>query len=55
MTALSAAQFNSVIKSFYQCLCSSGQLPNVALTAVMRKLAGLLNLIFMFPNFPLAR
>lgn len=54
MAALSAARFNPILRSFYQRLLSSGKKPKVALTAVMRKLIILLNLLLKNPNFTLA-
>jgi transposase len=54
MAAVSAAQHNPVLKAFYLRLRARGKLPKVALVAVMRKLAELLNFVLKYPNFPLA-
>jgi transposase len=54
MAAVSAAQHNPVLKAFYLRLRARGKLPQVALVAVMRKLAALLNFVLKYPNFPLA-
>ena len=43
MAALSARQFNPVIKAFYQRLRKAGKPAKVALTACMRKLITILN------------
>jgi len=43
MAALSASQYNPVIKTFYQRLILKGKKPKVALTACMRKLLVILN------------
>jgi transposase len=54
MAALSAARFNPVLSLFYQRLLQRGKLRKVALVALMRKLAELLNLVLKYPDFPLA-
>lgn len=55
MAAISAARSNPVLKFFYQRLRARGKLPKVALCAVMRKLAELLNLALKYPDFMLVR
>jgi len=45
MAALSAAQFNPILKTFYQRLLAQKKLAKVALTAVMRKLLIYLNTV----------
>ena len=54
MAALSAARWNPILKSFYQRLITEGKPVKVALTAVMRKLILLLNLMLKNPDFSLA-
>lgn len=54
MAAVSAARCNPILKAFYQRLIAQGKKPKVALTAVMRKLITLLNLLLQNPNFSLA-
>lgn len=54
MAATVAARFNPILKSFYQRLVSAGKPKKVALTAVMRKLAVLLNHLIKNPDFNLA-
>lgn len=43
MSAIVAAWFNPVIRTFYQRLCRAGKAKKVALTACMRKLLVILN------------
>lgn len=43
MSAILAARFNPVIRSFYQRLCASGKAKKVALAACTRKLLTVLN------------
>jgi transposase len=54
MAALSASQFNCVLKEFYQRLRNAGKPAKVALTAVMRKLIVLMNHALKNPDFSLA-
>lgn len=54
MAAISAARYNPILSAFYQHLIAQGKKPKVALTAVMRKLIVLLNLLLQNPNFSLA-
>lgn len=54
MPALSAIQHNHVFKSFYQQLVVRGKEPKVALTAVMRKMIVLMDLVVKNPNFQLS-
>lgn len=54
MAALSATRFNPVLKIFYARLRANGKPAKVALTAVMRKLLCLANLLIKNPNFLLA-
>lgn len=54
MAALSAIVHNRHLKAFYQRLLASGKLKKVALVAVMRKLACLLNHLLKNPHFVLA-
>jgi len=51
--ALVAARSNHILKVFYQRLRANGKPAKVALTAVMRKLIVLMNLILKNPNFVL--
>ncbi len=55
MAAVSAARCNPILKAFYQRLIANGKKPKVALTAVMRKLIVLLNLMLKNPDFSLAK
>ena len=43
MSAIVAARFNPVIRTFYRRLCAGGKAKKVALTACMRKLLTILN------------
>ena len=45
MAALVATRFNPVLRAFYQRLCTAGKPKKVALTACMRKLLTILNLM----------
>jgi transposase len=54
MCALVAARHNRVLHAFYQRLLTAGKPPKVALTAVMRKLAVLMNHLLKYPEFSLA-
>ena len=45
MATLSASRYNAVIRAFYQRLLAAGKLPKVALTACMRKLLLILNVM----------
>ena len=54
MAATVAARFNPILKTFYQRLVTAGKPKKVALTAVMRKLVVLLNLLIKNPHFNLA-
>jgi len=54
MAALVAARFNPILKAFYQRLLAAGKPKKLALTAVMRKLVVLLNLLLKNPQFTLA-
>jgi transposase len=54
MAALVASRRNPILHAFYQRLRAKGKPAKVALTAVMRKLIILLNLILKNPNFQLA-
>ncbi len=54
MAALTASRKNPVLSVFYQRLIKNGKPPRLALTAVMRKLAELINLLLKNPNFVLA-
>jgi transposase len=54
MSALSAIVHNRHLKDFYHRLLQAGKLKKVALTAVMRKLACLLNHLLKNPDFILA-
>ena len=51
MAAVNAARNNPILTEFYQRLLAKGKPPKVALTAVMRKLLLLANLILSNPNF----
>lgn len=53
MAALVAARANTQLKAFYQRLRTAGKPAKLALTAVMRKLVVLMNLILKNPNFVL--
>ena len=54
MAAVVAARFNPILKAFYDRLVQAGKPKKVALTAVMRKLVGLLNRLLKNPQFNLA-
>jgi transposase len=54
MAAVTAAQYNPILRDFYNRLISKGKLPKVALVAVMRKLIELLNHMLKNPDFSLA-
>jgi transposase len=54
MAALSAVQFDPILKAFYQRLRQAGKKPKVALVAAMRKLIILMNRLLKNPNFQLA-
>lgn len=54
MAALSASRSNHLLKPFYDRLLAAGKPAKVALTAVMRKLIILMNLLLKNPNFTLA-
>ena len=54
MAAVSAARCNPILRTFYQRLIAKGKRPKVALTAIMRKLILLLNLMLKNPDFSLA-
>lgn len=54
MAALSATRFNPILAAFYARLRAKGKPAKVALTAVMRKLLCLANLLIKNPNFVLA-
>lgn len=54
MAAMVAIVHNRHLKAFYHHLLQAGKLKIVALTAVMRKLACLLNHLLKYPNFTLA-
>jgi transposase len=54
MAALTASRKNPVLSVFYQRLIKNGKPPRLALTALMRKLAELLNLLLKKPDFVLA-
>lgn len=54
MAALSAVQFDTILKAFYQRLRLKGKKPKVALVACMRKLVVLMNRLLKNPNFILA-
>jgi transposase len=54
MAATVAARFNPILKTFYLRLVAAGKPKKVALTAVMRKLVVLLNLLLKKPDFILA-
>ncbi len=54
MAALSASRFNPILAAFYARLRAKGKPAKVALTAVMRKLLCLANLLIKNPNFVLA-
>ena len=45
MGTLAAVRFNPVIKEFYQRLITAGKMPKVAITACMRKLLTILNVM----------
>ena len=51
MAALVASRFNPILRDFYQRLLSRGKPPKLALTALMRKLIALLNLLLKNPSF----
>lgn len=54
MAALRCVRVNTILKAFYQRLLSRGRPFKVAITAVMRKLLCVLNLLIANPNFQLA-
>lgn len=54
MGAVSATQFNPVLKTFYQRLRDHGKPAKVAIVAVMRKMLTVLNKLVSHPNFSLA-
>lgn len=54
MAALSASRYNPILKTFYLRLRANGKPAKVALTALMRKLLCLANLLIKNPNFTLA-
>lgn len=54
MAALTASQFNPILKAFYERLRAAGKPAKVALTAVMRKLIVLMNHVLKNPHFVLA-
>ena len=45
MAALVATRYNPVLRDFYQCLCAAGKPKKVAITACMRKLLAILNVM----------
>jgi transposase len=55
MAALSAVQFDPILKTFYLRLRSAGKKPKVALVAAMRKLVILMNRLLKNPQFQLAK
>lgn len=55
MAALSAVQFDPILKAFYLRLRSAGKKPKVALVAAMRKLVILMNRLLKNPQFQLAK
>ena len=55
MAAISAARCNPVLREFYQRLRARGKPAKIALVAVMRKLAELINHALKYPDFSLAR
>lgn len=55
MAALVAARHNPVLRPFYQRLRAAGKPAKVALTALMRKLAELANLLLKSPSFQLSQ
>ena len=55
MAALRCVRVNTILKAFYQRMLSRGKPFKVAITAVMRKLLCVLNLLIANPNFQLAR
>lgn len=54
MAALSAVQFDPILKAFYLRLRTAGKKPKVALVAAMRKLVILMNRLLKNPQFQLA-
>jgi transposase len=54
MAAVSATRTNSIFKAFYQRLRAAGKPAKLALTAVMRKMLGVLNKLLATPDFTLA-
>ena len=54
MAAVSASQHNHILKVVYARLIASGKPPQVALTAIMRKLIELINHVLKYPDFVLA-
>lgn len=55
MAAITAARCNPVLREFYQRLLSKGKPKKLCLTAVMRKLLGVLNKLIAEPEFVLVR
>lgn len=55
MAALSAVQFDPILKAFYLRLRAAGKKPKVALVAAMRKLVILMNRLLKNPQFQLAQ
>jgi transposase len=55
MAALSAVQFDPILKAFYLRLRTAGKKPKVALVAAMRKLIILMNRLLKNPQFQLAK
>ncbi|HWC60070.1 MAG TPA: IS110 family transposase [Verrucomicrobiae bacterium] len=55
MAALSAVQFDPILKAFYLRLRTAGKKPKVALVAAMRKLVILMNRLLKNPQFQLAK
>lgn len=54
MAAVSATRSNPILKAFYQRLRDAGKPAKLALTAVMRKMLGILNKLLSKPEFTLA-
>ncbi|XAE59311.1 IS110 family transposase [Termitidicoccus mucosus] len=54
MAALSAARHNPLLSALYRRLREKGKPVKVALSALMRKLIELLNLLLKYPNFSCA-
>jgi transposase len=51
MAAVSASRYNHVLREFYQRLVAKGKARRLALTAVARRIAILLNNIARYPDF----